>query len=192
MSEVLHYEAVHRLLAAVARKAEVAYLALFLHLQKELGEAGAVIEILVNVQLAHVVIQIEVKIVSLALLELLIEDLLVLAEVGQIVSRELACQIEAAPVVFRKSLSDDCLAVTCMIAPCGVEIVDTVRHSVIDHLLHSLRIRSGIITVYTRQSHAAKAEARQFQVLKIVIIHVFSLSLSSRDFTSRCFRIVPV
>ena len=54
--------------------------------------------------------------------------------------------------------------------------IDAVGHRVVDHLLHCLRIRSGIIAVDARQSHAAQAKARKLKILKIVVIHVLPLS----------------
>ena len=78
---VLHEEAVHRLLISVAREAEVADLSLFLHSEQELRESCAVIEILVDVELADVVVKIKIEVVCLALLELLVEYFLMLSEV---------------------------------------------------------------------------------------------------------------
>ena len=132
----------HGLLISVARETEVADLSFFFHPEQELRKPCAVIEILIDIQLADVMVEIKVEIVSFAFLKLFFENLLVLAEVRQIVAWELACKIITASVVFRQSFSDNCLAVACVIAPCGIVLIDTVRHRVIYHLLHSLRIRS--------------------------------------------------
>ena len=133
-------------------------LAFFLHLQQEVCEFF-ILQVLVDVQLAHIVIEVEIKVISLAFLQLLVEDLLVLAEIGQVIARELSCQIEAAAVVLLESFAYDSLTVSVMVSPCSVEIVDAVGHSVVDHLLHGGRIRSAVISVDARQTHRCTADA---------------------------------
>ena len=74
----------------MARETEVSDLSLFLHLPEERdGVVFLLVHVAVDVEFAHVVKEIEVEIIDLALLELFGEDLLMLAEVAEVVTGEL-------------------------------------------------------------------------------------------------------
>ena len=80
--------------------------------------------------------------------------------------------------MLRQSLSDHALAVSSVIAPRCVVVVYAIGHRVVDHLLHSCRVRSFLVAVYDRQPHAAEAESGQLQIFKTVVVHIPLLSLA--------------
>ena len=116
---------------AVRRKAEVADAPAPLLLGKVGEDAVALVYIVVDVHLAHVVEEIEVEVVRLALLQLRLKDLFHLVHIGKVVAGELAGKIVAAARVPRKELARDALRFAVVIPPGGVVIVDAAAHGIV-------------------------------------------------------------
>ena len=165
-------EALQHVHAAVDRKAQMADAArLFLLEQVRDRAVLGIVEIRVDVELAHVVRQVEVEVVHLALLELLLEDLLHLAEVGQIVAGELVRQVERIARMACERTADHQLGVAAVVAPRGVEVVDAVLERVVDHRRGGGLVDGVVVAVDHRQAHAAHGVQRQLLILEIAILH---------------------
>ena len=118
------------------------------------------VQIGVDIHLADIVEQIEIKIIHAAFFQLLFKDLLDLAHIGKVVARELVRQIERFPGILRQSLAKDNLRLAAVIAPSGIVVVDAVRHRIADHLSGGLFIHFRVVAVQHRQSHTAHAQRR--------------------------------
>ena len=157
----------------VAGEAEVADAAVFLLLHEIVVDAVLRVEILLDVQLAHVVEQVEIKILHAAFLELLLKDLLDLRHVAEVVAGEFCGQIVALARVGRERLAHGELGVAVVIAPRRVVIVDAVFHRVGDHVLQLRGVDVVIALFRVRQAHAAKAQPRQLFLLKCFVDHMY-------------------
>ena len=80
---------------SVRRKAQMANAPAFL-LFNQVAERAIlrVVQILLDVHLAHIVHQVKIEVIHAALAQLLFEDLFRFAHIRQIVAREFACQVE--------------------------------------------------------------------------------------------------
>ena len=139
-----------------------------------------VVEIIVDVELAHVVEEVEVEILHSALFQLTGEDLLRLAEVGHIVSRKLGGKTITAARIARKQFSHHVFGLSVVIAPCGVVVIDAVRHGIIHHLSRPLLVDVRIHAVLNGKAHRPEAKCGQFHILKISVNHIPSAAQSTR------------
>ena len=101
---------------------------------------SVIVQIMVDVHLAHIVEQVEIKIVHLAFLQLFLKNLFHLAKVGEVVSRELRRQIKILPRIFLQRLAHDCLGMSVVISPCSVIIIDPMLHRIADQFVRSCGI----------------------------------------------------
>ena len=135
----------------------------------------ALVQIVVDVQLAHVVDEIEIEMIRLAFFQLLFEDLFHLVHVAQVVAREFAGQIKAVPGIFFEHPPHDQLGVAVVVAPGGVVIVDALLHGIGHHGLHLRFVDMLRFAVQQGQPHAAHAQGGELQPLKVLVDHVFLL-----------------
>ena len=155
----------------VAGKAQVADAAVFLLLHQIVIDAVLGVQVGVNVHLTHIVEQIEVEVVHLALLELLLEDLLHLGHVGQVIAGELVGNVEFLPGIPGQGLAQRQLRVAVVIAPGGVVVVHTAGHGLVHHLEGSRLVHLGVVPVNNGQAHAAHTQGGQLQILKLFVDH---------------------
>ena len=135
------------------------------------GAEAVVIEVLLDVELAHVVHQVVIEVLHATAFQLLGEDDLVLSEIGRIVTRELGRQAIRIAIVAGKGAAHHALRIAPVVAPCGVEVVDAMLHGVVDHLEHSGFVDLVVIAVDDRQAHGAEPERGQLFILEIGIQH---------------------
>ena len=134
-----------------------------------------IVQILLDVQLADVVEEIEVKIVDLTPLKLFLKDLLRFPKIAEIVSGELVRQIEALSRKTRECFSKDDLRMPVVIAPGGVVVIDAAGHCRIDHAESLRLVDLRVVAVQYGQTHGTKSKIRQLDVLKCTVDHVFLL-----------------
>ena len=175
--------------AAMGREAEMADAPGFLLLEQMVQDAIFLIQISIDVQFAHIVEQVEIKVFALASFQLPREDLLHLRHVGQIISGKLAGEMISIPRISGQDLSHHALRIAAVVAPGSVEVIDAVCHGVSGHAGRLFFIDLAV-SALQRQTHAAHAQRGQLQVLKCLISHrifsfpsrrmrVFSFILSS-------------
>ena len=126
--------------------------------------------------------EVEVKVVHLALLQLLVKDFLHLVHVGQVVAGKFGGQKEAVPGVFLQNPAHDGLRIAGVVAPGGVVVVDPRLHGLGPQLGGLFLIWLGIIGVgvvsgHGGQAHAAKAQGGELSVLKLLVNHKIFLSI---------------
>ena len=138
---------------------------------------GAVlgVQVGVDVHLAHVVEQVEVEVLHLAFLQLLLENLLHLAHVGQVVAGELGGQVELLPGMAGQGLAHHQLGVAVVVAPGGVVVVDAPGHGLVHHGKSGGLVNFGIVPIHHRQAHGAHAQGGELYILKIAINHGYTL-----------------
>ena len=141
-------EALHDVIASMGGEAQVADAAIPFLLPQIVHNAVLFVQIGVDIHLADVVEQVEIKIFHLAFFQLAREDFLYLRHVGQIIAREFAGQIKALPGMLFQSLTDDRLGMAVVVAPGRIVIVDALRHGVVHHVLcrfHiNVRVRAAL------------------------------------------------
>ena len=152
--------------------------AVFLLLHQIVIDAVLGVQVGVNVHLTHIVEQIEVEVVHLALLELLLEDLLHLGHVGQVIAREFVGNIEFLPGIPGQGLAQRQLGVAVVIAPGGVVVVHPAGHSLVHHLEGGRLVHLGVVPVNNGQAHAAHTQGGQLQILKPFVDHWYYPFLS--------------
>ena len=101
---------------------------------------GVIIQVMVDIHLAHIVEQVEIKIVHLAFLQLFLKNLFHPAEVGEVVSRELRRQIKILPRIFLQRLAHDCLGMSVVISPCSIIVINPMLHRIADQFVRSCGI----------------------------------------------------
>ena len=80
---------------------------LFLFDQITIGAVFFIIQISINIHLADIVEQIEIKMINLTFLKLLLKNLFCLSEISKIVSREFCRQIKLVSGIFLQRISHD-------------------------------------------------------------------------------------
>ena len=119
---------------------------------------------------AHVVQQIEIKILHAALFELVFKNVSGVIGGGKLMAGILVRQIIAFAGILFEDTADDHFAQTAVIGVGGIEIVNAVRHGVIDHFFGVLLI-DLIGAGDEGQTHGAKAQQGQLLLLKIGVDH---------------------
>ena len=155
----------------VAGEAQVADAAVLLLLHQVVIDAVLGVQVGVDVHLAHVVEQVEVEVVHLALFELFLEDLLHLGHVGQVVAGEFVGNVEFLPGIPGQSLAQRQLGVAAVVAPGGVVVVHAAGHGLVHHLKGGRLVHLGVVPVNDGQAHAAHAQGGQLQILKLFVDH---------------------
>ena len=165
-------EAHERLVVSMHREAQVLD-ATGAHLlgEERHGAVLLIVQVLLDVQLAHVVQQVEVEVVDSASLELLGEDPLVLSEVRNVVARELVGKVERIARVAGQRPPEDALGVAAVIAPGGVIVVDAVLVGVVDHLEGRCLVDGRVVAIDDRQAHGTEPEGGELEVLEVVVLH---------------------
>ena len=154
-------EALNDCTGAVGGEAEMTNASVFLLCCQVVVNPVSRVEILIDVQLADIVDQIEVKILHAAFFKLFLEDLLDFVHVGQVVAGKLVGQIKAFPRMSGQGPAQDQLRVAAVVAPGGVVIVDSALHGAGDHFVDQLLIHARIVAVDHGQPHGAHAERRK-------------------------------
>ncbi len=132
------------------------------------------VQVGVDIHFADVVKEVEVKVVHLALLQLFVEDLLHLVHVGQIVTGKFIGQIEAVPGILPQNSAHYELGIAVVVAPCGVVVVDACLHSPGDHAGGFVLVDNADVAADGGQTHTAKAQGGQLQVLELLVDHGLS------------------
>ena len=145
--------------------------AVLLLLHQIVEDAVLGVQIGVDVLFAYVVEQIEVKVIHLALPQLLLKDLLHLGHVGQVIAGELVRQIKAVPGMPGQGPAHHQLRGAVVVAPGGVVVVDPVGHGAVHQLLGGGFIDPAVVPLQHRQAHTAQAQGRQLQALEFFIQH---------------------
>ena len=133
------------------------------------------VEIVIDVHFTDVMDEVEVEVLHPRLFELLLKDLLDLVHVGKVVAGELRSKVERVAGILAERLAHGNLGLPTVVAPRGVEVVDAVLDSVIDHLLRSGLVDLGIVAVDHRQAHGTHTERRKLEPLKILVQHAHPL-----------------
>ena len=133
----------------------------FLLLHEIFVDAVGLIQVSVYVHLAHIVEKVEIKILCLALLQLLLKDFLHLVHVGEVVAREFISQVKALPWVFGENAAHHQLGGAVVVSPGSIVIVYTVVNSILHHIGCGGLVYLRVIAVNDRQAHAAHAQGRQ-------------------------------
>ena len=171
LAETFH-KANERVPVPVDGKAEVPNLARLLLLEEVLDRMVLLLlQILLDVDLAYVVQQVEVDVVHLELLELLCEDLLVLAEVARIVRGKFRGDVEAVSVVALERLARHDFGITAMVAPRRVKVVDAVLDRIVEHCKRRRLVDFGAVPLEHRKAHRAKPEHGKLEALEIPVHH---------------------
>lgn len=135
------------------------------------------IQIGVDIHLADVVEEVEIEAIHPAFFQLLLEDLLHPVHIGEVVAGEFVREEKAVPRVAGKQLPHDELGPPAVIAPRGVEIVDSPLDRVIDHFFRRGLVDPRVVPVDDGQAHGAQPERGELQILKVFVDHVrFPLS----------------
>ena len=145
--------------------------AVLLLLHQVVMDAVPGVQVGVDVHLAHIVEEIEVKVVHLALFQLRFEDLLNFRHIGQVVAGKFVGDVKAVPGMSGQGPAQDQLRVAAVVAPGGVVVVDAVGHGVVHHLRRGVLVHPGIVAADDRQAHAAHAQSGQLQILKVPVDH---------------------
>ena len=74
----------------------------FFLLDQIIRQTDLVIKILVDIELAYIVEQVEVKVIRLTFFQLLLKYLFYMVKIRNIISRELVSKVIAVPVILRK------------------------------------------------------------------------------------------
>ena len=136
-----------------------------------------IVQIGVDVHLAHVVEEVEVEVVHTQLFQLAGEDLPDLAPVGSVVAGELCGNIEPVSRIKGQRFAHHGFRVLAVIAPGGVIIVDAALHGCVHHTQGGSFVDPAVISIEHRQAHRAKAQRGKLQSLKIPVNHVSVLLL---------------
>ena len=151
-------KALHHLIFAVGGKTEMTDASLGLLLQQiGNGVIGRVVQIGVDVLFIDVVQQVEVKIFGAALFELLLKDLLHMAEVGDVIAGELGGKTVAFPGILGQQLARHAFGIPLVVAPGGVKIVDAVPDGIVDHFGRLCLVNLRVVAA-AGQAHHAKAQ----------------------------------
>ena len=94
--------------------------------------------------------EIKVEVFYLTFLKLFFKDFLYLCHVGKIIPRELGSEIEGIPLICFQQFADNQLRLPAMITISGIIIVDSMLHTVSNHLFGSLHIDTAVITAHNR------------------------------------------
>ena len=140
-------------------------------LKKIVHDAKLGVKVLVDILLAHVVDEVEVKELHPRLLELLLEDLLDLVHIVDVVTGELGRDHELIASVAVKRDTHGNLGLAIVVTPCGVEIVHATIERVVNHLVDGILVDLGIVVIDHRQAHGPKPERGELLALKVLIQH---------------------
>ena len=140
-------------------------------LQEIIQDTELRIQVLIDIHLADIMEQVEIKIPSSCLLQLFFKNLLYFRHVGKVIAGELVCQIIAVPRILRQSFPQHGLGVPAVISPCGIIIIDSCSHCLVYHSERLLPVNTAVIPVCNRQPHRAETKPGQFHSLKVSVNH---------------------
>ncbi len=163
----------HGLQAAVAGEPEMPDAAVppLLHQVAE-RMVPVVVQVHLDVQLRDVVEEVEVEVVRPAFPQLLLEDLLDLAEIADVVARKLGGQEEGLAMMPAEGLPDDRLGASGVVSPCGVEIVDPRPECLVYQPCGLRLVYYGVVPAYHRKAHRPEPESGQPGVAVLVVVHM--------------------
>ena len=150
-------------------KAQVPDAALLLLLDEIVHDAPTRIVVYMYRVFIHVVQQIEVEVLHLALLQLLLKDVGGIIGLRHHVAGELGGQIEAVPGILFQAFAHHDLRPVLHIGPRGVVIIHPVFHGVVHHLLGLRRVDLAVFQY--RQAHGAKAQHGKPGSLEVTVNH---------------------
>ncbi len=134
----------------------------FLLFQQVFIDSVLAVQIRIDIHLAYIVEQIEVKITDAAFFQLSLENFFCFRHICKIVSRKLGCQIKALPGIFLQNLSHGRLGISPVISPCCVKIINPSADGIFHHLSCRRLIYYPVIVTDNREPHASQAKRRQF------------------------------
>lgn len=161
--------------AAVAGKAEVAYLAQFLLPNEEINNAELPVEIVFDGGFVNVVHKVEVEVLNAAFFELVGKDRRGVRSLGLIVDLVTGVfvgEIELIPRMPRQSPADGDLGAAAVVGVSGVKVVYAVLDGVVGHFIDLGLIDVGLSAAGEEgQAHGAEAQHGELFALKITIYH---------------------
>ena len=164
-------EALQHRVGAVGGKAQMADAARGFLLHQIVVDAVLGVEVGVDVHLADVVEEVEVKILDAALFQLFFKNGFHHVHVGKVVAGKLGGEEELLAGMARKRLAHHQFGISAVIAPGGVEVVDAVRKGIVHHGKRRRLVDLRVVSIRHGQAHAAKAEGGELHILKIPVDH---------------------
>ena len=145
--------------------------------EERYGVVLLLVHVPVDVEFADVVQEVEVEVVHLAFLQLFREDLLVLAEVAEVVSGELGGEPVAVARVSGEGLAHDGLGGPHVVSPGGVEVVDARSVGLVHQGLGLGYVHLSVVSVDDRQAHGTETHHRKPFSLIVSVDHAIPFTL---------------
>ena len=148
-----------------------------LHLLAQVAHRAVllVVQVCVDIELAHVMHQVEVEVFDLAFAQLLFEDFFDFAHVGQVIARELVGQVERVAWTVGQRTAYHQFGVAAVVAPGSIKVVHAVLEGVVEHFPRSRLVDDVVVSVDDRQAHAAHGHGRELFALEVTIDHAKSI-----------------
>ena len=128
-----------------------------------------------------VVQQIKIKVLHLALFQLLLKNIRRIVALRHHVAGKLCGQIKAFSGMLFQAGAHHRLRMILHIRPCGIEVIHSMVHGVVHHGLRQCGIDLSVLQ--HRQTHGAKAQHRQLYSLKVPVDHLISLPITYLAYT---------
>ena len=150
-------------------------------LHKVIHDAPPRIVVYTNGILINIVHQIKIKVLHLALFQLLLKNVRRIIGLRHHVAGKLCGQIKAFSGLFLQAGAHHRLRMILHIRPCGIEVIHSMVQGVVYHALRQCGIDLSVLQ--HRQTHGAKAQHRQLYSLKVPVDHRVSLPITYLECT---------
>ena len=136
---------------------------------EKVDDAVVLVEIAVNVAVAHAVEKVKVEVIDLTALELSGEDLLGLGKILCEIAGELAGKIVRFARVFTQNAAHHRLRLAVVIGPGGVVIVHAVFHCATHDLAGPFLVDPAVVAVQNGETHAPEPQRGKLDILKLLV-----------------------
>ena len=172
-------EVLQAVVARVAGEAQVADAAKLFLLQEVVHDAPAGVGIGLDGLLVHVVQQVEVEVIHLALAQLLLEDGGGIVALADLMARELRGQVVAVPGIGREHAAQHGFGLSAVVGPGGVDVVHTALEGQAHHLGHLHLVHLALRVA--GQAHRTEAQQGELLILKAAVDHFFLRSQPAKN-----------
>ena len=155
----------------MSRKSKMLNTSVLLLLHEIVINSMFFIQILVNIHLTYIMEQVKIKIIHLTFLKLFLKNLFHFRHISKVITRKFRRKIKGLSRILLQKPSHNQFGIAAMIPPCSIVIINSMFHSVGNHLFCRRLINLRILSSNNRKTHCSHPKRRQLHTLKIFVNH---------------------